>query len=387
MFRGWQHSIVLLAIWLVSTCRSAQPCTHLSLRVCHLAPICLHALLTVYLLCAGLTPAQLQMLISSPPEQVWRLAAQMGVFKQRRNGHVSAPLRQAAPTSFVGNGSSASQANYINAMAHLHQLHGHHSQNPPQTAAAPLGQTLPDGFAQQVNGGLLQQQILRQQQQQAQPQVTDAQRILLELGKTLAGLGITVEAAINAGLLGGLAVADVHTLCEAYAAEVQRMQLSGVQPQPHLAGQVFGNQAALKPEINVADLLARSGSGAGAAATNPAILAAARQQQQQALVSPWRCQLYLYLSPCYGVCFGYITSTAWCSSGSVAYGQKPCISSCVSQQQACDQTYFHLSLLSCMTLSSAALQCSAPCELSLAPLVCCQPLRVKVRSCCNKPCL
>ena len=97
-----------------------------------------------------------------------------------------------------------------------------------------------------------------------------------------------MEAAINAGLLGGLAVADVHTLCEAYAAEVQRMQMSGVQPQPHLAGQVFGNQAALKPEINVADLLSRSGSGAGAAATNPAILAAARQQQQQALVSPWR---------------------------------------------------------------------------------------------------
>jgi hypothetical protein len=290
MFSSWQHSIVLLATWLVSTCRSAQPRTHHCLRVCHLTPVCPPALLTVYLLHAGLTPAQLQMLISSPPEQVWRLAAQMGVFKQRRNGHVNTPLRQAAPPSFVGNGSSASQANYINAMAHLHQLHGHHSQNPPQPAAAPLGQTLPDGFAQQVNGGLLQQQILRQQQQQqqAQPQVTDAQRILLELGKTLAGLGITVEAAINAGLLGGLAVADVHTLCEAYAAEVQRMQMSGVQPQPHLAGQVFGNQAALKPEINVADLLARSGSGAGAAATNPAILAAARQQQQQALVSPWR---------------------------------------------------------------------------------------------------
>ncbi|DBA81492.1 TPA: hypothetical protein ACH3X1_007271 [Trebouxia sp. C0004] len=231
---------------------------------------------------SGLTPAQLQMLISSPPEQVWRLAAQMGVFKQRRNGHASAPLRQAAPSSFVGNGSSASQANYINAMAHLHQLHGHHSQNSPQPASS-LGQTLPDPFAHQVNGGLLQQQMLRQQQQQqqAQPQVTDAQRILLELGKTLAGLGITVEAAINAGLLGGLAVADVHTLCEAYAAEMQRMQLSGVQPQPQLASQIFGNQAALKPEINVADLLTRSGSGAGAATTNPAILAAARQQQQQ----------------------------------------------------------------------------------------------------------
>ena len=293
-----------LAAWLVPICRPAQPRTHHCLRVCHLSPTCPPALLTVYLLHAGLTPAQLQMLISSPPEQVWRLAAQMGVFKQRRNGHVSAPLRQAAPPSFMGNGSSASQANYINAMAHLHQLHGHHSQNPPQPAAAPLGQTLPDGFAQQVNGGLLQQQILRQQQQQqqqAQPQVTDAQRILLELGKTLAGLGITVEAAINAGLLGGLAVADVHTLCEAYAAEVPRMQMSGVQPQPHLAGQVFGNQAALKPEINAADLLARSGSGAGAAATNPAILAAARQQQQQALVSPWCCQLY-------SICFHAVKS-------------------------------------------------------------------------------
>ena len=219
------------------------------------------------------------MLISSPPEQVWRLAAQMGVFKQRRNGQVGAPMRQATPNGFGGNGSSASQANYINAMAHLHQLHGHHSQTPAQPAPAPLAQNLPDGFAQQLNGGLLQQQILRQQQQQAQPQVNDAQRILLELGKTLAGLGITVEAAINAGLLGGLAVADVHTLCEAYAAEVQRMQLTGVQPQPHLAGQVFGVQAAMKPDISVADLLARS--GAGAAGTSPAVLAAARQQQQQ----------------------------------------------------------------------------------------------------------
>ena len=232
------------------------------------------------------------MLISSPPEQVWRLAAQMGVFKQRRNGQIGAPLRQVNPAGFVNNGSSASQANYINAMAHLHQLHGHHSQNQPQPAAA-TGAHAHDGFTQQLNGGLLQQQILQQQQQrqqqqqqqQAQPQATDAHRILLELGKTLAGLGITVEAAINAGLLGGLAVADVHTLCEAYGTEVQRMQLTGIQPQPHLAGQIFGNQAAMKPDINVADLLARSGA-AGSAATNPAIMAAASQQQaQQALVS------------------------------------------------------------------------------------------------------
>lgn len=226
------------------------------------------------------------MLISSPPEQVWRLAAQMGVFKQRRNGQVGQTLQPPPPTGFVNNGSSASQANYINAMAHLHQLHGHHSQNTPQAAAPNLGHSFPDGFSQQLNGGLLQQQILRQQQQQqAQaPVATDnGQRVLLELGKTFAGLGITVEAAINAGLLGGLAVAAVHTLCEAYAAEVHRMQLTGIQPQPHLANQVFGNQAALKPDVSVADLLARSGVGLGAPASNPAALAAARQQQ--ALVS------------------------------------------------------------------------------------------------------
>lgn len=226
------------------------------------------------------------MLISSPPEQVWRLAAQMGVFKQRKNGQVGPPMRQTTHSGFVNNGSSASQANYINAMAHLHQLHGHHNQNTPQPAAPALGQNLPDGFSQHLNGGLLQQQILRQQQQaQAQAPIANdnGQRVLLELGKTFAGLGITVEAAINAGLLGGLAVADVHTLCEAYAAEVHRMQLTGIQPQPHLAGQVFGNQAAVKPEMTVGDLLARSGMGAGAPATNPAVLAAARQQQ--ALVS------------------------------------------------------------------------------------------------------
>ncbi|KAL3142544.1 hypothetical protein ABBQ38_002866 [Trebouxia sp. C0009 RCD-2024] len=230
---------------------------------------------------SGLTPAQLQMLISSPPEQVWRLAAQMGVFKQRRNGQMGPPLRQPNSTGFVN--SATSQASYINAMAHLHQLHGHHNQPPPQQAPANLGQTLPDGFAhQQLNGGLLQQHILRQQQQaQAQVPVApdNSHRVLLELGKTFAALGITVEAAINAGLLGGLAVADVQTLCDANAAEVHRMQLFGIQPQPHLASQVFGNQAALKPDVSVADLLARSGVGMGPPATNPAILAAARQQQ------------------------------------------------------------------------------------------------------------
>ena len=224
---------------------------------------------------AGLTPAQLQMLISSPPEQVWRLAAQMGVFKQqRRNGQVGVPVRPPVANGFAGSGSSASQANYINAMAHLHQLHGQH----PQHTTAPvtpgsLGQ--PDSYAQQINGGLLQQQVLRAQQQQ-QPQVNDAHRILLELGKTLAGLGITVEAAINAGLLGGLAVADVHTLCDAYAAEVRRMQLTGVQPQPQLAHHFLGGQGAPKPGGGIADLLRQS--SLNSVAPNPAALAAARQQ-------------------------------------------------------------------------------------------------------------
>lgn len=219
------------------------------------------------------------MLISSPPEQVWRLAAQMGVFKQqRRNGQVSLPVRNPVVNGYAGNGSSASQANYINAMAHLHQLHGNHSQNPPApVTAASLGQTAPNSYAHPLNGGLLQQQILRAQPpQQPQPQVNDAHRILLELGKTLAGLGITVEAAINAGLLGGLAVADVHTLCDAYAAEVRRMQLTGVQPQPHLAHHFLGGQATLKPPGVMADLLGQHAINDVAA--NPAALAAVRQQ-------------------------------------------------------------------------------------------------------------
>lgn len=247
-------------------------------------------------LCAGLTPAQLQMLISSPPEQVWRLAAQMGVFKQqqqqqqRRNGQVGLPVRAPITNGFAGNGHSASQANYINAMAHLHQLHGQHNQTPqPSTANTTVEHGPPDAYSQQLTGGLLQQQVLRaqqlqqqqqqQQHQQQHPQVNDAHRILLELGKTLAGLGITVEAAINAGLLGGLAVADVHTLCDAYATEVRRMQVAGLAPQPHLAHHFLGGQAVPKP-LAAGDLLGHAGSHV--AAGNPAALAAARQH---ALVS------------------------------------------------------------------------------------------------------
>ena len=228
------------------------------------------------------------MLISSPPEQVWRLAAQMGVFKQqRRNGQVPLPVRPPVVNGFASNSSNASQANYINAMAHLHQLHGNHGQHTPShVTAASLGQTGPDSYAQQINGGLLQQQVLRAQQQQ-QPQINDAHRILLELGKTLAGLGITVEAAINAGLLGGLAVADVHTLCDAYAAEVRRMQLTGVQPQPHLAHHFLGGQGGLKPPGGgMAGLLGQP--GVNPVASNPAALAAARQQ---ALVGVHYCVL------------------------------------------------------------------------------------------------
>ena len=249
---------------------------------------------TYQMLCpVGLTPAQLQMLISSPPEQVWRLAAQMGVFKQqqqlRRNGQVGLPVRPPITNGFAGNGHSASQANYINAMAHLHQLHGQHNQTPqpqPQTASNAVEPAAPHGYLQQLPGGLLQQQVLRaqqlqqQQQQQQHPQVNDAHRILLELGKTLAGLGITVEAAINAGLLGGLAVADVHTLCDAYATEVRRMQVAGLHPQPHLAHHFLGGQAAPKP-VAVGDLLSNH-AGNQSVAANPAALAAARQH---ALVS------------------------------------------------------------------------------------------------------
>ncbi|KAL0019592.1 hypothetical protein WJX79_004558 [Trebouxia sp. C0005] len=162
---------------------------------------------------------------------------------------------------------------YGGAAPHLHQRAPipHHAsdasylQQDPQALAAAAAATA-NAAVYKRNAGLpphIQQQLLRSGQvlpNQAAPRPPNG--LLLET---------------NDIDLSGLTPAQLQMLISS-----PPEQLSGVQPQPHLAGQVFGNQAALKPEINVADLLARSGSGAGAAATNPAILAAAQQQQQQA---------------------------------------------------------------------------------------------------------
>ena len=241
-----------------------------------------------------------------------------------------------------GGGGNASQANYINAMAHLHQLHGHNQAPKPglggpelnrggfgldslaaQGVANSLGQgpsPVPGvgsgmgnsaagsyGLGQQQQPGTqlgvnnlnvlsaaaqqrtlqqiqrqqlqqqqqaqlqklnLQQLLQRQQQQQAVAQQMTAQegsaeRILSELGKTLARMGISVDAAVNAGLLGGLSVPDLTTLLSSHAGETQRMQAAGVQPQPQMAAQLFGPSGAAQLQSSNAALQGGSTSLAG----------------------------------------------------------------------------------------------------------------------------
>lgn len=57
-------------------------------------------------------------------------------------------------------------------------------------------------------------------------QDTNARVVLMELGQTLAQLGITVEGAVNAGLLGGLSAADVKVLSDAHSTESRRLALN-----------------------------------------------------------------------------------------------------------------------------------------------------------------
>lgn len=52
-----------------------------------------------------------------------------------------------------------------------------------------------------------------------------ARNVLMELGQTLAQLSITVENAVNAGLLGGLSAADVKVLSDAHAHEARRLAI------------------------------------------------------------------------------------------------------------------------------------------------------------------
>lgn len=65
------------------------------------------------------------------------------------------------------------------------------------------------------------------------PQDRTANGVLMELGSTLAQLGISVDSAANAGLLGGLSTADVSVLSEAHRFEQRRMLGSGISPTLH----------------------------------------------------------------------------------------------------------------------------------------------------------
>lgn len=49
--------------------------------------------------------------------------------------------------------------------------------------------------------------------------------MLVELGKTLAQLGISVESAARAGLLGGLSASDVTVLSDAHSREKRTLAL------------------------------------------------------------------------------------------------------------------------------------------------------------------
>lgn len=131
----------------------------------------------------------------------------------------------------------------------------------------------------------LQQLLQRQQQQQAVAQQMTAQegsaeRILSELGKTLARMGISVDAAVNAGLLGGLSVPDLTTLLSSHAGETQRMQAAGVQPQPQMAAQLFGPSGAAQLQSSNAALQGGSTNLAGGVGGGNMQVPLHSQQQQ-----------------------------------------------------------------------------------------------------------
>ena len=131
----------------------------------------------------------------------------------------------------------------------------------------------------------LQQLLQRQQQQQAVAQQMTAQegsaeRILSELGKTLARMGISVDAAVNAGLLGGLSVPDLTTLLSSHAGETQRMQAAGVQPQPQMAAQLFGPSGAAQLQSSNAALQGGSTTLAGGVGGSNMQVPLHSQQQQ-----------------------------------------------------------------------------------------------------------
>lgn len=51
-----------------------------------------------------------------------------------------------------------------------------------------------------------------------------------DIGRTLAQLNITVDSAVNAGLLGGLSASDVRIVGDAHSQEVERMKAASAAP-------------------------------------------------------------------------------------------------------------------------------------------------------------
>ena len=49
--------------------------------------------------------------------------------------------------------------------------------------------------------------------------------LLQDIGRTLAQLNITVDSAVNAGLLGGLSASDVRIVGDAHSQEAEKLKL------------------------------------------------------------------------------------------------------------------------------------------------------------------
>lgn len=93
------------------------------------------------------------------------------------------------------------------------------------------------------------------------PRSANSTQNLQDIGKTLAQLGISVEGAVNAGLLGGLSASDVRVVAESHRLTCERVPLpngNGVSTAPPFAGGTrshsFGNLSAPAPSSPVGSI-------------------------------------------------------------------------------------------------------------------------------------
>ncbi|KAK9816962.1 hypothetical protein WJX72_007550 [[Myrmecia] bisecta] len=183
---------------------------------------------------AGLSPDQLAMLTrlaNNHPREFWQVAAQMGLI-------TNTPAPPAPQAAF-----NPQQAYLRNQQ--LPASYGGLPQGLNQRLGGQLGGGHPGvnsalaGLQQQLHGGV-RPQVSNQPNLDAlaaeayiglaKNEAAQQQMTLVGLGKTIAQLGLTVEAAVNAGLLGGLSVADIRVLAEAHYHEATRLKGGAVQP-------------------------------------------------------------------------------------------------------------------------------------------------------------